>query len=137
MAGCGGMLGEAFYKIFSSNYILKCSDIDVNDNWLSYLDFRDYDKYKKSVLEFKPNYLFHIGAFTDLEYCEKNPQNTKITNTDSVKHAVSIANDLNVYTQTIGKVTNDGCLKINDMIDLSRKKLYDAYFNSLEQIMDQ
>tara|TARA_Y100000741_G_C18219201_1_gene545113 strand:- start:1 stop:903 length:903 start_codon:yes stop_codon:yes gene_type:complete len=105
MAGCGGMLGEAFYKIFSSNYLLKCSDIDVNDNWLSYLDFRDYDKYKKSVFEFKPDYLFHIGAFTDLEYCEKNPDNTKITNTDSVKHAVSIANDLDIsilYISTAG-----------------------------------
>ena len=69
-AGCGGMLGEAFYKVFSKQYELKCSDIDVNEDWLSFLDFRDLEAYKKDVTKFKPDYLFHIGAFTDLEFCE-------------------------------------------------------------------
>ena len=41
IAGCGGMLGEAFYHQFGKDYELKCTDIDVNDDWLSYLDFRD------------------------------------------------------------------------------------------------
>jgi dTDP-4-dehydrorhamnose reductase len=45
IAGCGGMLGEAFYKIFSPGYELKCTDIDVNEKWLSALDFRKYDEY--------------------------------------------------------------------------------------------
>ena len=45
IAGCGGMLGEAFYKIFSTKYKLKCTDIDVNEKWLSYLDFRNYQRY--------------------------------------------------------------------------------------------
>ena len=40
MAGVGGMLGEAFYQQFKGEYELKCSDIDVNEEWLSYLDFR-------------------------------------------------------------------------------------------------
>jgi len=30
MAGCGGMLGEAFYLKFKEAYELKCTDIDVN-----------------------------------------------------------------------------------------------------------
>jgi len=38
MAGCGGMLGEAFYKKnFIQEYNLKCTDIDVNEEWLTYL----------------------------------------------------------------------------------------------------
>ena len=41
IAGCGGMLGEAFYKKFRGEYDLKCTDIDVNESWLSYMDFRD------------------------------------------------------------------------------------------------
>ena len=41
IAGCGGMLGDAFYKHFRINYILKCTDIDVNEEWLGYRDFRD------------------------------------------------------------------------------------------------
>ncbi len=49
MTGCGGMLGEAFYTVFAKDYDLKCSDIDVNEKWLSSLNFRDYGAYKKDV----------------------------------------------------------------------------------------
>ena len=42
LAGCGGMLGEAFYKRFKQGYDLKCTDIDINDNWLSFLVINDY-----------------------------------------------------------------------------------------------
>ena len=49
IAGCGGMLGEAFHKQFSEEYELKCTDIDVNEEWLSYLDFRSFDLYKEDV----------------------------------------------------------------------------------------
>jgi dTDP-4-dehydrorhamnose reductase len=105
IAGCGGMLGEAFYRVFNKDYYLQCSDIDVNEKWLSYLDFRDYDKYKNSVVEFKPDYLFHLGAHTNLEYCESNPKDTEKTNTTAVEHAVHIANELNIpilYISTAG-----------------------------------
>ena len=105
MAGAGGMLGEAFYQHFKDNYEIKCSDIDVNENWLSYLDFRDYEKYRKDVIEFKADWIFHLGAFTDLEYCEEHPEDTYDTNTKSVEHAVAIANELQVpllYISTAG-----------------------------------
>ena len=105
IAGCGGMLGEAFYKQFRSDYVLKCTDIDVNEEWLSYLDFRDYDAYRKEILDFKPDYLFHLGAFTDLEYCEKNIDETYRTNTLSVENACYIANELDIpllYISTAG-----------------------------------
>jgi dTDP-4-dehydrorhamnose reductase len=105
MAGCGGMLGEAFYEQFKSEYELKCTDIDVNEDWLSYLDFRDSDAYRKEVTEFKPDWMFHIGAYTDLEHCELHPDDTYATNTKSVKHAVIIANELKIpllYISTAG-----------------------------------
>ena len=60
MAGSGGMLGEAFYRIFKDDFKLKCTDKDVNDSWLSFLDFRDFKAYQKDVYEFKPDYLFHL-----------------------------------------------------------------------------
>ena len=72
IAGCGGMLGEAFYKNFNNEYELQCSDIEVNENWLSYLDFRKEKVYRNEVTAFIPNWLFHLGAYTDLEYCELN-----------------------------------------------------------------
>jgi dTDP-4-dehydrorhamnose reductase len=105
IAGCGGMLGEAFYIQFRNDYELKCSDIDVNDHWLNYLDFRDREKYREDVLSFKPDYLFHLGAFTDLEYCELHADETYITNTLAVENAVYIANELDIpllYISTAG-----------------------------------
>jgi dTDP-4-dehydrorhamnose reductase len=105
IAGCGGMLGEAFYKQFSNEYLLKCTDKDVNDDWLSILDFRDHNTYKRDVFAFKPDYLFHLGAYTDLEYCELHVDDTYLTNTLAVENAVYIANELNIpilYISTAG-----------------------------------
>ena len=56
------MLGEAFHTQFKDDYEIKCTDKDVNDDWLSFLDFRDFDSYKKDVEEFNPDYLFHLPA---------------------------------------------------------------------------
>jgi dTDP-4-dehydrorhamnose reductase len=105
IAGCGGMLGEAFQKQFKTEYELQCSDLDVNENWLSYLDFRDHQAYRNAVTQFRPDYLFHLGAFTDLEYCETHVDDTYITNTLAVENAVFIANQLNIpllYISTAG-----------------------------------
>ena len=105
IAGCGGMLGEAFQKTFSMDSILKCTDLEVNERWLTLLDFRDFEAYRKDVMEFKPDYLFHLGAYTDLEYCEIHPDDTYRTNTIAVENAVFIANELHIpllYISTAG-----------------------------------
>lgn len=105
IAGSGGMLGEAFYSQFKNDYEIKCTDKDVNEDWLSFMDFRDFDAYKKDVLAFKPDYLFHLGAYTDLEFCEQNVDETYRTNTMSVENAVYIANELDIpllYISTAG-----------------------------------
>ena len=62
IAGCGGMLGEAFYKKFKKNYDLKCTDIDLNENWLSYLDFRDPVAYQTDVNDFKKLQRLELNA---------------------------------------------------------------------------
>ena len=105
IAGCGGMLGEAFYTQFREDYILKCTDKDVNESWLTFLDFRDFDAYNKDVRDFKPDYLFHLEAYTDLEFCELNSDETYNTNTLAVENAVYIANELDIpvlYISTAG-----------------------------------
>jgi len=105
IAGCGGMLGEAFYVQFKNDYEIKCTDKDVNEKWLSFLDFRDLESYKKDVSDFNPDYLFHLGAYTDLEFCELNFDDTYMTNTLSVENAVYIANQLKIpllYISTAG-----------------------------------
>ena len=113
------MLGEAFYKKFSHDFDLKCTDIDVNEDWLSFLDFRNYESYKKDLNNYKPNWLFHLGAYTDLEYCELHEEDTYVTNTESVKYAVKIANDLCIpilYISTAGIF--DGKKNVYDELDI-------------------
>lgn len=113
------MLGEAFYEQFKNDYELKCTDKDVNDSWLSFLDFRDLYSYRKDVEAFKPDYLFHLGAYTDLEYCENNSDDTYATNTMSVENAVYIANQLDIpmlYISTAGIF--DGKKELYDDWDL-------------------
>ena len=105
IAGAGGMLGNSFYKVFKDDYDLKLTDKDVNENWISYLDFRKQDDYINDVKNFNPDYLFHLGAYTDLEYCELNSEDAYLTNTESVTTAVKIANELKIpllYISTAG-----------------------------------
>ncbi len=105
MAGAGGMLGEAFYETFKNEYEVFCTDKDVNSDWLNYLDFNDLDKYRDAVLKFNPDYLFHLGAITDLEFSERNADLTFKTNTISVEQACRISNELDIpilYISTAG-----------------------------------
>jgi len=105
IAGCGGMLGDAFYNTFKKDFELKCTDIDLNEDWLSYCDIRDFTAYREDVVNFKPDFLFHLGAFTDLEFCENHIDETYVTNTLSVENAVQIANELDIpvlYISTAG-----------------------------------
>ena len=140
MSGCGGMLGEAFYEVFKSDNDLKCTDIDLNEPWLDYLDFRNFDEYQKSVSKFKPDFIFHIGAHTDLEYCEDNIDDAYITNTISVENAVNIANKLNIpilYISTAGifdgsKDIYDDWDKPNPLCHYARSK-YAAEIYTLQQ----
>ena len=48
---------------------------------------------------------------------------------------VVLAKKHDVHTQTIGKVTDDSMLKINDKISINKKKLSEKYFTSLEMIL--
>ncbi len=118
IAGAGGMLGEAFHKKFS-DLELKCTDIDVNDDWLSFLDFRDLNAYRKDVRAFTPDALFHLGAHTSLEFCEQNVEDSYATNTMAVENAVRIANELDIpilYISTAGIF--DGLKPVYDDWDL-------------------
>ena len=105
IAGCGGMLGEAFHGVFGAANELLCTDIDLNAPWLSPLDFRDLSAYRRSVTSFRPELLFHLGAHTDLEYCERHVEDAYATNTLAVENATLIANELDIpllYISTAG-----------------------------------
>jgi dTDP-4-dehydrorhamnose reductase len=101
VAGAGGMLGEAIHKIFS-DHELHCSDLAKTESWLEKLDFRDSEEYFRQVLDFKPDVLMHVGAHTNLEYCEVNYEDAWETNLTSVQTAVRISNQLDIPLVYIG-----------------------------------
>ena len=105
IAGCGGMLGRAFYEVWSKYVDVRASDKNVNEEWLSYLDFNNTEAYKLEVARAAPDLLIHLGALTNLEYCESNKDDTYRANTLSVETAVSIANAHSIpimYISTAG-----------------------------------
>ncbi len=110
MAGCGGMLGDAFYNVFKRDNSLICSDKNPTNSWQSRLDFTNYDAYRRAVLEAAPDWLFHIGAETNLEVCENDEAYSFSTNSDAVSYAVEISNALNIpllYISTAGIFSGD------------------------------
>lgn len=81
ITGCGGMLGDAVYAIASKNFSsVLATDIVTNEPWLTYLDVRDIHAVEKTFQKFKPDIVIHLAALTDLEYCERHPQETWVTN---------------------------------------------------------
>lgn len=99
------MLGEAVYEHFSSRCITRATDVDLNESWLGYLDVSD----KKQVFEFgrkiKPDFLIHLAALTDMEYCELHPDEAYNVNSYGTENMVNLAREFNaplVYISTAG-----------------------------------
>lgn len=86
------MLGAAVYPAA----VARCgevlaTDIDVNEPWLSYLDVRDIAALAKVYAAFAPTLVIHLAALTDLEYCERNPDDAWATNALGTENAALLA----------------------------------------------
>lgn len=105
VAGCGGMLGASVYALFHRLCTTKATDIDLNEPWLEYGDVRDYKAIRESIIAFKPDVIINLAALTDLEYCERNQENTWLTNALGPENIGLVANELDVpyvYISTAG-----------------------------------
>ena len=105
LAGCGGMLGDAVYRQFSAVSTVRATDIDVNERWLSYADVRDLAAMRNDIEAFAPDLVVNLAALTDLELCEREPDNAWLTNALGVENVGLVANRLGVpyvYISTAG-----------------------------------
>lgn len=103
--GCGGMLGEAVYEVFKDVCDFHSSDIDLNAPWLERLDVRSAKDVSTYLSKVKPNFIIHLAALTDMEYCELNPDDAYSTNTGGVENVAEYAREHNiplVYISTAG-----------------------------------
>jgi dTDP-4-dehydrorhamnose reductase len=107
IAGAGGMLGRAVYSHFSERTDVKATDIDLNIEWLEYADVRSYDSMFESITSFKPDLIINLAALTDLEHCEKNTEDSWLTNALGAENIALISKKLDVpmvYISTAGIV---------------------------------
>src|SRR4030065_2089377 len=105
ITGCGGMLGQAVYDKFNVECTVLATDIDLNESWLTYCDVRQLSSVLQVVAYFKPDLLINLAALTDLEYCEKNPEDSWLTNGLGQENICLAANKFHipvVYISTAG-----------------------------------
>src|SRR5579872_5561690 len=106
ITGCGGMLGEALFKICKESFSdVLATDIDLNEEWLRQLDVRDIAMCEEIFNKFKPTLIFHLAALTDLEFCETNPYEAWATNALGTENIALLAQRCNatlVYISTAG-----------------------------------
>jgi dTDP-4-dehydrorhamnose reductase len=105
ITGCGGMLGQAVYHTFKINNNVLATDIDINEEWLKFLDVRDLDSIFRICDSFKPDIIINLAALTDLEFCENNPEDAFLTNGLGQENICLVANKHNIpviYISTAG-----------------------------------
>jgi dTDP-4-dehydrorhamnose reductase len=108
VTGAGGMLGDAMYRKLVEKYgeaAVYATDIDLSEPWLSHLDVRDVHSYEEGFKKWSPTIVFHLAAHTDLEYCEKNPEDAWATNALGAENGALLAEKhgaLFVYISTAG-----------------------------------
>lgn len=106
VAGCGGMLGDAMYaRLKRVGATIKATDINCIESWLEYGDVRDFSAIRKSIVEFRPDLIINLAALTDLEFCEKEQENSWLTNALGAENLGLVANELDVpyvYISTAG-----------------------------------
>ncbi len=105
IAGCGGMLGDAVYREFSAPCQVRATDIDLNAPWLSFADVRDLAAVRADIVGFAPDLVINLAALTDLELCEREPDNAWLTNALGAENVGLVADTLGVpyvYISTAG-----------------------------------
>lgn len=105
ITGCGGMLGEAVYKQFNNRCKIYATDKNLNEPWLERLDVSDSREVQNYLARIRPDYIVHLAALTDMEYCELNPDHAYLVNTQGVENLAEYARQNNtpfVYISTAG-----------------------------------
>ena len=105
ITGCGGMLGSAFHEVFANNWEVRATDLVPNEPWLGALDVRDVHALRRVIADDPPDYVIHLAALTDLEFCETHPEETYATNTLGTMQVALLAKEFDltmVYVSSAG-----------------------------------
>ncbi|MGI0102684.1 MAG: dTDP-4-dehydrorhamnose reductase [Nitrosotalea sp.] len=106
VTGAAGMLGDSLVPILEEeSHNVYPTDINITDSKIKYLDVREIDEISKFVNLIKPDIIIHLAAETDLEVCEKNPDEAYRTNALGVQNVAIVCQEKNIpliYISTAG-----------------------------------
>ena len=92
ITGAGGMLGNAVFYFYKQKYNnILATDIELNEEWLSYLDVRDKAACASLFDSYKPTIVIHLAGITDMERCEEEPEEAHETNIIGTKNILELA----------------------------------------------
>ncbi len=140
ITGAGGMLGKAAYKILSEKYNIIATDIDLNEDWLKFLDVRNLSDFQEYFEKYNFDIIFHLAALTDLEFCENNADNGWKTNALGAENAALMAKKYDceiVYISTAGIYDNPTQEVFNDFDEPTPKSIYGKSKYYGEKIVQQ
>ena len=105
ITGATGLLGSALVKLMEGEFNIYCTGRSsiINDFNKKFLSF---DLKKKSYEELlawsKPEIIIHCAAITDVDFCEKNPEEAFLVNYESLKKLFN-----SNYTKKIVFISSD------------------------------
>jgi dTDP-4-dehydrorhamnose reductase len=140
ITGAGGMLGKAAYEILSEIYDVIATDIDLNENWLKFLDVRNISNFDSYFKMYDFDIIFHLAALTDLEKCEADINNSWLTNALGAENAALMAKKYNceiVYISTAGIYDNLEQNVFTDFDEPTPKSIYGRSKYYGEKIVQQ
>ncbi|MFH1441039.1 MAG: SDR family oxidoreductase [Candidatus Omnitrophota bacterium] len=122
ITGISGLLGNNLAYVFREKYAITGwynSHKVIMPGVNSYkVDITDKQLIKEFLSEHKPNIILHCASLTDIDYCEKNKEETKRVNVEGTQNIVSACNNQDtklvyistdaVYDGKKGNYTEDG-----------------------------
>lgn len=106
VTGASGMLGTTLRGLFTSvGHIVISTDVNPLDPWCTKLDVRDKTELRRLINIHKPDVVLNLAALTDLEYCERNPNEAFSVNAFGARNVAEICKEsslLMVHISTAG-----------------------------------
>lgn len=95
ITGSGLLANELAEKNSNSEVYLTYRKNKIHTKNSFFLDITDKNNLEKNILEIKPDTIIHTAAITDLDWCEKNVDETFKINTEATINIRKIAEKIN------------------------------------------
>ncbi len=111
LTGASGMLAaEVVPELVRQKNEVITTDLNPRATNVEKLDITDLKEVMRLAEKHKPDYIFHLGAETNVDLCEKNPDHAYRVNTFGTENIALVAQKLDiplVYVSTVGVFYGD------------------------------